>query len=168
MTHLRGLFPQKSENGHISSPMSPIFTLTLPPTSCPPYHWLNDRRLWKVTINLQSQRTYNYRFVVCKDSHARSAKSKTGLSDVHGLNGNSTNGNGHGLSDADCAEAKEPVTIYKWETNFKPRVLTLASKSVNHLSSQYYVKVICIQENGVANSYLSGRCVQGHLNAILV
>ncbi|KAK3791502.1 hypothetical protein RRG08_055525 [Elysia crispata] len=79
-----------------------------------------SRKLWSTTIKLHTHKTYDYRFVVCKDSHARSTKAETNL-----RNGNSTN-NGHGHSDMDCSSSDpSPVTIYKWETNVRPRVFKL-------------------------------------------
>lgn len=69
-------------------------------------------KLWTVTVRLEQPRSYQYRFVVCKDAHARPTK-------PHQLNGSSNN-NGSSI-----AEDRLPVTIYKWETNVKPRVLTL-------------------------------------------
>ncbi|GFR68919.1 glycerophosphocholine phosphodiesterase GPCPD1 [Elysia marginata] len=94
-----------------------------------------SRPRWTATTKLPNHRTYQYRFVVCKESHMRPAKSRSSVSssmdteDQHlhnGSNGSSASTNGsHKNGDSSSSKALPPVTIYKWETNVKPRAFTL-------------------------------------------
>ncbi|GFO17751.1 glycerophosphocholine phosphodiesterase gpcpd1 [Plakobranchus ocellatus] len=87
-----------------------------------------SRRLWTATVSLPKQRTYHYRYVVCKDTDAKDLQAKAlQAENITAASGAQQNGNGHAATEAARSDKHTglPLTVYRWETNVKPRVLML-------------------------------------------